>query len=239
MTIPERSTDPFKFADDQDESGAADAPSVVTLQAAIAWIATRDAEFTFSFREPRLGNMDHLIAEAGLCADFSVSDSWTLLRDAVVNGTVHAWGSKFEYPADFDLGEPWPRAPREKLPSHALAGMSLVDVRGMAVRPEGIISIGQTWYCRILIQRDQLQSAFISRSNSSKPITRTKQHRAPVRSFIEQVLRKNWSSSVRPEDVSSKAMYAEVVDEAKRQNKPEPPYRSFSRALAKVWPKDT
>jgi hypothetical protein len=142
----------------------------VTLQAAIAWVATRDAAFTFSFQDMNLEKMDALILRAGLSAVATVQGSWVLVRDAIAAGKMNAWGQKFELPANFELGDVWPRGPEEPLSGVELTDMNLVDVRGMAVHPNGIPCVGQTWYCRILIQKDHLQSQFPPRSAQSSQI---------------------------------------------------------------------
>jgi hypothetical protein len=109
----------------------------------------------------------------------------------------------------------------------------------MGVRPDGIISIEQTWYCRISIQKDELQSEFPSQSKFPKPVTQSKEPWAPKRAFAEEVLRNKWPSPVRPTNVMTKTMVALVVDEAKWQGKPKPEYRTITRAIARVWPKRT
>jgi hypothetical protein len=150
----------FDDFDDDDDLGV-EPPMRVTLQAGIAWVTTRDAAFTSALATTYNRKMYQLILEAGLSASTAVvPESWTPIRDAITAGRITAWGQKFELPANFDLGDPWPRGPRERLSAQELSEMHLIDVGGIAAYAGGIISEGQTWYCRIQVEKNQLQSEF-------------------------------------------------------------------------------
>ncbi|WP_146688459.1 hypothetical protein [Bradyrhizobium canariense] len=109
-----------------------------------------------------------------------VEKAWLELRGAVSDGRIAIWGQKFELPADFELGDVWPRGSQRRLTASDLFGMCLIDVRGMAVRPEGLIFAGQTRCCRISMQTDQLQSEFPQAS------VKTLQGRKPQRNHKGQ-----------------------------------------------------
>jgi hypothetical protein len=119
------------------------------LQAAIVWIMTRNSELTFSLAETELAKIDELILRAGLASDMPTEKAWLELRDAVSDGRIAMWGQKFELPANFELGDVWPRGSQRRLTASDLSNTCLIDIGGMAVLPEGMIATGQTWLCRI------------------------------------------------------------------------------------------
>ena len=145
--------------DDQDDIVEDEEPRT-TLQAAIAWIMTRDSELTFSLAETELEKIEELILRAGLAPKMPVEKAWLELRSAVCDGKIEIWGQQFEFPTNFELGDVWPRGSQRRLTAGDLSDMCLIDVYGMAVRPDGIINAGQTWYCRISMPTGQLQSEF-------------------------------------------------------------------------------
>lgn len=131
-----------------------------TLQAAIAWVLTRDPELTFALAEYELDRMEQLIDRAELTPAMSVEEAWTKLQAAVCTGSVELWGQQFEVPKDFELGHVWPRGSQRRLTAAEVSDLCLIDRRGMAVRPKGMIKAGQIWYCRISMSTEQLQSVF-------------------------------------------------------------------------------
>jgi hypothetical protein len=86
--------------------------------------------------------------------------AWLKLRGAVSDGRIAIWGQTFEFPADFQLGDVRPRGSQRQLTATDTSNTRLIDIRGMAVGPEGTITAGQTWCCRVSMQTDQLQSEF-------------------------------------------------------------------------------
>jgi hypothetical protein len=145
--------------DDVDDAVEELAPRT-TLQAATAWIMTRNSELTFALAETELEKIEELILQAGLVSNMPVEKAWLELRGAVSGGRIAIWGQQFEFPANFELGDVWPRGPQKRLTASDLSNMRLIDVRGMALCPEGMITAGQTWCCRVSVQTDQLQSEF-------------------------------------------------------------------------------
>jgi hypothetical protein len=154
---------------DDDVDGEADEIARIPLQAAIAWIATRDQLFTLSLSEWQLEKMEDLINRAGLMPEYSVEESWLRLRDAIVDGTIAAWGQKFVLAIGFELGDVWPLSPEVRLSGNEIDGMAIADERGMALHPAGILTSGQTWICRVTIQKDQLEAQFPLKSVEVSP----------------------------------------------------------------------
>jgi hypothetical protein len=72
-------------------------------------------------------------------------EAWLKLRGAVSGGRIAIWGQQFEFPANFELGDVWPRGPQRRLSMSDLSNVCLIDVRGMALRPDGMITVGQVW----------------------------------------------------------------------------------------------
>ncbi len=67
-----------KDANDDDDDGIdddAEESARIPLQAAVAWIATRDQLFTLSLSEWQLEKMEELIDRAGLRPEYSVEES--------------------------------------------------------------------------------------------------------------------------------------------------------------------
>jgi hypothetical protein len=95
--------------DDDDDDETVDSPPRIILQTAIAWVATRDQSLTLSLQEWELEKIEELIERAGLCAEYSVHESWIRLRAAIVGGKVTWWGLKFVLPIGFEMGDVWPR----------------------------------------------------------------------------------------------------------------------------------
>lgn len=103
-----------------------------TLQAAIAWVLTRDPELTFALAEYELDRMEQLIDRAELTPAMSVEEAWTKLQAAVCTGSVELWGQQFEVPKDFELGHVWPRGSQRRLTAAEVSDLCLIDRRGMA-----------------------------------------------------------------------------------------------------------
>jgi hypothetical protein len=147
--------------DVDDPLGATEPPEPgATLQAAIAWIMTRDAELTFALAEYELERMERLIDWAELTPTMSVEEAWIKLRAAVCAGSVELWGQPFEVSKDFEIGHVWPRGSQRRLTAVDVSDLCLIDRRGMALRSKGMIKAGQIWYCRISMSMEQLQLVF-------------------------------------------------------------------------------
>jgi hypothetical protein len=178
-------------ADDDDEDdadGEAEETALSPLQAAIAWIATRDQLFTLSLSEWQLEKMEDLINRAGLIPDYSVEESWIRLRDAIVDDSVAAWGQKFVLAIGFELGDVWPFSSEVRLSGNEIDGMAITDERGMALHPAGILTPGQTWICRVTIQKDQLEAQFPLKSNKDsrdEPLGRDHKSRAAMEMYLQ------------------------------------------------------
>jgi hypothetical protein len=97
-----------------DDDFEEEAPARATLQAAIAWIATRSPELTHALQEIKLEKMEVLIATAGLVPFISIADSWTMLRTAIERSEVKSWGQRFEMGPDFEVGDVWPRGTQSR-----------------------------------------------------------------------------------------------------------------------------
>jgi hypothetical protein len=123
--------------DEDDADGEAEETARIPLQAAIAWIATRDQLFTLTLSEWQLETMKDLINRAGLIPDYSVEESWIRLRDAIVDDSVAAWGQKFVLAIGFELGDVWPFSSEVRLSGNEIDGMAITDERGMALHPDG------------------------------------------------------------------------------------------------------
>ena len=104
-------TDDIDLEDDADDDGDAIEHLVprTTLQAAIVWIMTRNSELTFSLAEIKLEKIDELILRVGLTPIMPTEKAWLQLCGAVSDGRIVMSGQKFELPADFELGDVWPR----------------------------------------------------------------------------------------------------------------------------------
>jgi len=139
-----------------------------SLQAAIAWIMTRNSELAFALAEPDLATIDAIIRRAKLTPTMSQEKAWAELQAVVANGRVSMWGHEFELPADYEHGDVWPRGPLRQLASNDISNMCLFDAQGMAVRPPGMITPGQVWYCRALVKTEELELAFPAPGNASE-----------------------------------------------------------------------
>jgi len=135
------------------------------LQAAIAWIMTRNSELAFALAETDLRTIDAIIGRANLTSRMAQEKAWAELQAAVSGGHVSMWGHEFELPADYEHGDVWPRGPLRQLASNDVSNMCIFDVRGMALRPVGMISPGQVWYCRALVKTEELELAFPAADN--------------------------------------------------------------------------
>jgi hypothetical protein len=89
----------FDFEDDTDDQDDAieHAAPRTTLQAAIAWIMTRNSELTFSLAETELDKIEVLILRASLAPKMSVEKAWLELRGAASGGRIAIWGQQFEF----------------------------------------------------------------------------------------------------------------------------------------------
>jgi hypothetical protein len=173
--------------DDEDMDGEAEIARV-PLQAALAWIATRNHLLTLSLSEWQLEKMEDLIKRAGLVPEYSVKESWIRLRDAIVDGSVAAWGQKFALAIGFELGDVWPLSPEVRLSGNEIDGMAIIEERGMALHPVGILTPGQTWICRVTVQNDQLKARFPLKSievSSDEPLGRDHKSRAATEVYLQ------------------------------------------------------
>jgi hypothetical protein len=174
--------------DDDDMDSGAEEIARIPLQAAIAWIATRDRLFTLSLSEWQLEKMEDLIKRAGLVPECSVEESWIRLRGAVVDGSVAAWGQKFVLASGFELGDVWPFSPEVRLSGDEIDGMAITDERGMALHPAGILTPDQTWICRVTIQKDQLEAQFALKSvkdSQDEPLGRDHKSREAMEVYLQ------------------------------------------------------
>jgi hypothetical protein len=174
--------------DDEDMDGEAEEIARIPLQAAMAWIATRDQLLTLSLSEWQLEKMEDLINRAGLMPEYSVEESWTRLRDAIVDGSVAAWGQKFVLASGFELGDVWPLSPEVRLSGDEIDGMAIIDERGMALHPAGILTPGGTWICRVTLQKDQLEAQFPLKSiedSRDEPLGRDHKSRAAMEVYLQ------------------------------------------------------
>ena len=174
--------------DDEDMDGEAAELDRIPLQAAIAWIATRDHLLTLSLSEWQLEKMEDLINRAGLMPEYSVEESWIRLRDAIVDGSVAAWGQKFILATGFELGDVWPLSSTVRLSGNEIHGMAITDERGMALHPAGILTPGQTWICRVTVQKDQLEAQFPLKSikdSQDEPLGRDHKSRAAMEVYLQ------------------------------------------------------
>lgn len=149
-----------------DEIEAQEVEHKTPLQAAIAWIMTRNSELAFALAEPDLATIDAIIRRVKLTPIMSQEKAWAELQAVVADGRVTMWGYEFELPADYEHGDVWPRGPRRQLASNYISNMCLFDAQGMAVRPPGMITPGQVWYCRVLINTEELELAFPAPGNA-------------------------------------------------------------------------
>lgn len=136
------------------------------LQAAIAWIMTRNSELAFALAETDLATIDAIIRRANLTPMMSQEKAWAELQAAVSGGQVTMWGHEFELPADYEYGDVWPRGPLRQLASNDISNMCLFDMQGMALRPVGMMTPGQVWYCRALVKAEELELAFPAPGNA-------------------------------------------------------------------------
>jgi hypothetical protein len=73
------------------------------LQAAIAWIMTRDSELTFSLAETELDKIEDLILRAGLTSNMQAEKAWLKLRGAVSDGRIAIWDKHSNSPRTSNL----------------------------------------------------------------------------------------------------------------------------------------
>jgi hypothetical protein len=230
---------PHDDFDDDDNDLAVEPPMRVTLQAGIAWVATRDAAFTSAFEATTYNRkMYQLILEAGLSANTAVvPECWTPIRDAITAGRITAWGQKFELPANFELGDPWPRGPRERLSPLELSEVHLIDVGGIAAYAGGIVSEGQTWYCRILVEKDQLQSEFpasyVRQAGAKSAVGAPRDHKFR---FARSVLQDAYRTAESRLAVTQGMMENTVAAAAKAKGRSEISHKTVVRAIKANWP---
>jgi len=165
--------DEDEFEDEiEDEIEDRDSGVGTPLQAAIAWIMTRNAELAFNLTKTAVigAKIESIIRRARLESIMSQQEAWTQLKSAVSDDTTSMWGQEFELPPDYEYGGVWPRGPLRQLTSKDLSNTCLIDERGMAVRPFGIITRGQIWYCRVWVKTKELELTFPA--NGKAPETR-------------------------------------------------------------------
>lgn len=168
-------------ADDDEFEDEIDEPEIehrTPLQAAIAWIMTRNAELTSALSDTELDPIDVIVRRAKITPEMSLERAWKELQTAVSEQKVVMWGHEFELPSDYEHGDVWPRGAIRQLTSKDLLNTCLIDVRGMALRPFGIIVPGQIWYCRAVVQTKELEAVFPPGGSMQLPRTKlSKDHK--------------------------------------------------------------
>jgi hypothetical protein len=187
MNISDQSR-PSEDDDDEDGEDLEDERPRLSLKAAIAWIGTRDPELT---HQVEVSDWGYPLDDSAFKYASSAADAWTRLRCHLATGEITATGIPYAVPEEFDLSTGgWsmkgggicckinPELFSELEPvTHPLAPYS-------AVRPFGVILVGETWFRDIHLDAEQLQTRFPQTASD-------KEKRSPKKKRAREALKKD------------------------------------------------
>src|SRR4051794_32046880 len=101
-----------EYADDDCADDEKDERATLSLEEALAWVATRNTAFvqlmSAFIHSDSLddANLDRMAIEAGVEMAFAVSatKAWEILRSSIFAGRIRAGGISIEVPADYTPG---------------------------------------------------------------------------------------------------------------------------------------
>jgi hypothetical protein len=162
--------------EDDDEDLEQERP-VFRLIAAIAWIGTRNPEYT---RQIEADEWNQRLDESRFTFSSDAADAWTQLRRHLAVGTISATGISYLVPDGFDPANGgWSatgggfqsRINPGQLLGHEIVNHSLAPYS--ALRPSGVILTGMEWYRDVQIDAIELQANFPEKRQRNRKARKT------------------------------------------------------------------
>jgi hypothetical protein len=232
--------------DDDGTDDEWDEPPTLSLEEAIAWVATRNtalvqlvcATLSDGFDDP---DPKRMAAKSGIEMSFAASatEAWEILRSAIASGRVRARGISSEVPADYSPGSASPaRGPRVDLPSKIAGDLELVGGYRMSLRPRELKPAPRWWF-KVEVDREQIQATFPAQKPSVTDNKNKKGKKgSPLQDFAKKVLQRLFPNGPPPVGMNLKKLTAEVEKtEGPEQRKGFTiSAKTVGRAAEEAWP---
>ena len=234
--------------DDEDEEELA----TLSLEGALAWVATRNTAFvqivSASRHSDNFGetNLDRLAIKANVEMAFAKSTlgAWGMLRSSIATGQVRASGICIELTPDYEPGTGTPnRAPRLQLTPGIANDLELVESFEISLRPRELGSAPRWWF-KVEVNLKQIKTAFPVQTPPVAEKLEKRKKGSPLQDYAETVLQELYPDGPPPVGISVGTLAARVEAAGGPKGKDNPKAvanftissKTVGRAAEKLWP---